>query len=162
MADVAKYDEGKKSWRIENVSDNKAIVVDIADIKQSVDLFNVKNCVVQIKGKFTSLSITNTEKTGIVFDTAMASVELTNCKSVQVQAQGSAPSVSIDNTDGATVFLSKDALNTEIITCKSINLNISHPQEGSDDHVEVPVPSQFKSVYENGTWKTTPLEHVGV
>jgi adenylyl cyclase-associated protein len=124
---------------LQNVSDNKAIVIEIADIKQSVDLFKVKNCVVQIKGKFTSLSITNAEKTGVVFETAVASVELTNCKSVQVQARGTAPSISIDNTDGATIFLSKECLATEIITCKSINLNISHPQEGQDDHVEVPV-----------------------
>jgi hypothetical protein len=51
------------------------------------------------------VSIDGCKRTGVVFDTVIASCELVNCASMQVQCTGAVPTVSVDKCDGCQVFV---------------------------------------------------------
>jgi len=54
--------ESGKTWIVENFKGNKEIKVENVEHSQAVRLFNLTDCVVQIAGKFTTLSVTNCKK----------------------------------------------------------------------------------------------------
>ncbi|TPX46488.1 hypothetical protein SeMB42_g03670 [Synchytrium endobioticum] len=151
--------EGSK-WAVENQNNNNNLVIDNANIKQSVYIYNCQNSTIQIKGKIKTVALDNCKKVGLVMETILATVDVVNCKSVQIQVTGTCPTVNIDKTDGIQVYLSKSALGAEIMTAKSSEMNVLF--EGADgDFVEKPVAEQFKTVVKNGALVTLPVEHKG-
>lgn len=48
--------EGNK-WNVENHEDNKSIVIDATELNHTVNIFNCKNCVIQVKGKINAVSM---------------------------------------------------------------------------------------------------------
>jgi adenylyl cyclase-associated protein len=69
----------------------------------------------------------------------------------------------VDNTDIGQIYLSKESLGVEIITSKTSSLNISLPDEASEDgeFVERAVPEQMKTTVVGGKLKTEIVEHSG-
>jgi len=150
--------QGKK-WIVENFTDKKDISIE-AETGQSVYLYNLKGCVVQIKGKLAALTIDKCVKSGVVWEQCVGSAEVVNSKSLQLQ--GHAPSYAVDKTDGATLFLTKEDEGSSVFTSLASEVNITTLAEGDADPKETSVPSQFVTSFEGGNWVTKPVEHVGV
>uniref|UniRef100_A0A1I7YXM6 Adenylyl cyclase-associated protein n=1 Tax=Steinernema glaseri TaxID=37863 RepID=A0A1I7YXM6_9BILA len=140
--------ENGKQWNVEYFKDNKEIIVNVKDMKQTVYIFKCENSVIQVKGKCNSITLDGCKKTSVVFDSLLSQVELINCQSVQIQTLGPMPTLSIQKTDGCMVYLSKEAMQAEIITSKSSEMNILVPHGEDGEFVEYPVPEQFKTIFD--------------
>uniref|UniRef100_A0A914C9I9 Adenylyl cyclase-associated protein n=1 Tax=Acrobeloides nanus TaxID=290746 RepID=A0A914C9I9_9BILA len=145
--------ENFKNWVVENYRDNKNIVVEINDMKQTVYVYKCENSVLQVKGKVNSVTIDSCKKTSVVFENLLSQVEIINCQSIEVQSLGALPTISIQKTDGCQVYLSKDSISAEIVTSKSSEMNVLVPSGPDGDFVEFPIPEQFKTVYNVGKKK---------
>jgi len=153
--------EGNK-WVIEYQSNNKMLAVEDPEPKQTVYIYKCDSSVVQIKGKVNNITLDSCNKTGVVFDNAIASIEVVNCRGCQIQVTGKVPSVAIDKTSGCQVFLSEEALNVEIVTSKSDEINVVVPgATPADDSTELAVPEQFKTVVQNRKLVTECVAHLG-
>uniref|UniRef100_A0A8C5CK34 Adenylyl cyclase-associated protein n=1 Tax=Gadus morhua TaxID=8049 RepID=A0A8C5CK34_GADMO len=73
---------------------------------------------------------------------------------------GKIPTISINKTDGCHVYLSKDSLACEIISAKSSEMNILVP-DADGEFTELPVPEQFKTVWDGKKLVTTNTEIAG-
>ncbi|XP_059177837.1 adenylyl cyclase-associated protein 1-like [Physella acuta] len=142
-----------KKWVIEYQKDNKNIVLDNTELKQTVYVYKCEGSVIQVKGKVNSIILDSCKKTAVVFDDLVSSVEFVNCQSMQAQVTGKVPTLSIDKTDGCLVYLSPASLDVEIVTAKSSEMNILVPQ-GDGDYKEFALPEQFKTKYNGQTMVT--------
>lgn len=115
----------------------------------------VVHLVLQVKGKVNSIVIDSCKKTAVVFEDIVSVVEFINCQSVKAQSMGRVPTIAVDKTDGAHIYLSNDSLSVEVVTSKSSEVNVSVPTP-SGDYMEIPVPEQYKSVW-NGKGLTTSI-----
>uniref|UniRef100_A0A4W4F099 Adenylyl cyclase-associated protein n=1 Tax=Electrophorus electricus TaxID=8005 RepID=A0A4W4F099_ELEEL len=151
--------DGKK-WRVENQEGAQGLVISDTELKQVVYAFKCNNSTLQIKGKINSITIDNCKKMGLVFDDVVGIVEMINCKDVKVQVIGKVPTISINKTDGCHVYLSEASLSCEIISAKSSEMNVLVP--GKDgEFTEIPVPEQFKTVWDGRKLVTTATEIAG-
>ncbi|MEQ2267294.1 F-actin-capping protein subunit alpha [Xenotaenia resolanae] len=100
------------------------------------------------------------KKMGLVFDDVVGIVEVINCKDVKVQVMGKIPTISINKTDGCHVYLSKDSLSCEIVSAKSSEMNILVPNKDGE-FTELPVPEQFKTIWDGQKLVTTATEIAG-
>uniref|UniRef100_A0A0K3CL96 Adenylyl cyclase-associated protein n=1 Tax=Rhodotorula toruloides TaxID=5286 RepID=A0A0K3CL96_RHOTO len=145
----------------ENFENDRAIVVDQTEINQTVNVFNVKSSIIQVKGKVNAISLVNCPKTSILLDSTVSSLSVSNSPSFTVQILGRVPTVLLDGNDGGQVYLSRDSLDCEIVTAKCSAINVSIPEEGEEEgvFVEKPVPEQFKTVVRDGKLHTVVMEH---
>lgn len=146
--------EGKK-WCVEYQVNNQSIVLDETMMNQSVCIYKCVNSIIQVKGKVNSIVIDSCKKTAVVFEDIVSVVEFINCQSVKAQSMGRVPTIAVDKTDGAHIYLSNDSLSVEVVTSKSSEVNVSVPTP-SGDYMEIPVPEQYKSVW-NGKGLTTSI-----
>ncbi|XP_023687892.2 adenylyl cyclase-associated protein 1 [Paramormyrops kingsleyae] len=151
--------DGKK-WRVENQVGAPNLLISDTELKQVVYAFKCTNSTLQVKGKINSITLDNCKKLGLVFDDVVGIVEVINCKDVKVQVMGKVPTVSINKTDGCHVYLSSTSLETEIVSAKSSEMNVLVPGEGGD-YTEIPVPEQFKTVWDGKKLVTTASEIAG-
>ncbi|KAK3531948.1 hypothetical protein QTP86_001831 [Hemibagrus guttatus] len=151
--------DGKK-WRVENQEGAQDLVISDTELKQVVYAFKCNNSILQIKGKINSITIDNCKKLGLVFEDVVGIVEMINCKDVKVQVLGKVPTISINKTDGCHVYLSQDSLSCEIVSAKSSEMNVLVP--GKDgEFTEIPVPEQFKTIWDGKKLVTTATEIAG-
>ncbi|KAM9340319.1 adenylyl cyclase-associated protein 1 isoform 1-T2 [Symphorus nematophorus] len=150
--------EGKK-WKVENQEGAQDLVISDTELKQVVYAFKCNNSTLVVKGKLNSITVDNCKKMGLVFDDVVGIVEVINCKDVKIQVTGKVPTISINKTDGCHVYLSKDSLSCEIVTAKSSEMNILVPKD--DEYTELPVPEQFKTVWDGKKLVTTATEIAG-
>ncbi|XP_019165421.1 PREDICTED: cyclase-associated protein 1-like [Ipomoea nil] len=150
-----------RKWVVEYQIDEKNLVIDDCDPKQSVYVFGCKGSVLQIQGKVNNITIDKCSKMGVLFTDVVAAFEVVNCSSVEVQCQGYAPTISVDNTSECQIYLNKNSLETSVTTAKSIDVNVSVPaKEGLDsDWEEHALPYQFAHMYKDGQFETTPVTH---
>ncbi|KAK6960044.1 adenylyl cyclase-associated protein 2 [Biomphalaria glabrata] len=148
-----------KKWVVEYHKDNKNIILDNTEIKQTVYIYKCEGSVIQVKGKVNSIILDSCKKTAVVFDDLVSSVEFVNCQSMQAQVTGRVPTLSIDKTDGCLVYLSPTSLDVEIVTAKSSEMNILVPQ-GDGDYKEFALPEQFKTKYDGKTMVTTISDNI--
>ncbi|NWI12691.1 CAP1 protein, partial [Crypturellus soui] len=151
--------EGKK-WRVENHENATNLVISDTELKQVAYVFKCTNSTLQVKGKINSIIIDNCKKLGLVFDDVVGIVEIINSRDVKVQVMGKVPTISINKTDGCHVYLSKGSLDCEIVSAKSSEMNVLIPTEGGD-FTELPVPEQFKTVWNGQKLVTTVTEIAG-
>ncbi|ULT79854.1 hypothetical protein L3Y34_010444 [Caenorhabditis briggsae] len=142
--------ENGKQWIVEYFVNDRNIVIDVADKKQTVYIYRCENSVIKVNGKANSITLDGCKKTSVVFDALVAQCETVNCQSVQIQTLGELPTLSIQKTDGCQVFLSKVAQACEIVTSKSSEMNISVQTTDDGEYSEFPVPEQFKTTFVNG------------
>lgn len=143
-----------KKWTVEHQRNNNELVVN-GDPKHSVYIYNCSNSTVQVKGKVNSIVCDTCTKTAVVCENVIASFEFVNCKSMQLQVLGYLPTISIEKTDGCQVYLSAESLACDIVTAKSSEMNVLVPGGEDGDFTEMPVPEQFKTVWQNGKLVTT-------
>uniref|UniRef100_A0A8C1EJQ5 Adenylyl cyclase-associated protein n=2 Tax=Cyprinus carpio TaxID=7962 RepID=A0A8C1EJQ5_CYPCA len=151
--------DGKK-WKVENHEGAQNLVISDTELKQVVYAFKCNNSTLQVKGKINSITLDNCKKLGLVFDDVVGIVEVINCKDVKVQVMGKIPTISINKTDGCHVYLSKDSLSCEIISAKSSEMNVLVPNKDGE-YTEIPVPEQFKTVWDGNKLVTTATEIAG-
>ncbi|XP_039595946.1 adenylyl cyclase-associated protein 1-like [Polypterus senegalus] len=151
--------DGKK-WRVENQVDAQELVISNTELKQVVYMFKCHGSTLQIKGKINSITLDNCTKVGLVFDDVVGIVDVINCKDTKIQVMGKVPTISINKTDGCHIYLSKDSTQCEIISAKSSEMNILVP-DAQGEFVEIPVPEQFKTVWNGKKLVTTATEMTG-
>ncbi|KAI3358772.1 hypothetical protein L3Q82_015171, partial [Scortum barcoo] len=151
--------DGKK-WKVENQEGAQNLMISDTELKQVVYAYKCNNSTLQVKGKLNSITVDNCKKMGLVFDDVVGIVEIINCKDVKIQVMGKVPTISINKTDGCHVYLSSDSLSCEIVSAKSSEMNILVP--GKDgEFTELPVPEQFKTVWDGKKLVTTATEMAG-
>uniref|UniRef100_A0A672L9F9 C-CAP/cofactor C-like domain-containing protein n=1 Tax=Sinocyclocheilus grahami TaxID=75366 RepID=A0A672L9F9_SINGR len=151
--------DGKK-WKVENQEGAHGLVISDTELKQVVYAFKCNNSTLQVKGKINSITLDNCKKLGLVFEDVVGIVEVINCKDVKVQVMGKVPTISINKTDGCHVYLSKDSLSCEIVSAKSSEMNVLVPNKDGE-YTEIPVPEQFKTVWDGSKLVTTATEIAG-
>uniref|UniRef100_A0A087X5K0 Adenylyl cyclase-associated protein n=1 Tax=Poecilia formosa TaxID=48698 RepID=A0A087X5K0_POEFO len=151
--------EGKK-WKVENQEGAQGLVISNTELKQVVYAYKCNQSTLQVKGKINSITIDSCKKMGLVFDDVVGIVEVINCRDVKVQVMGKIPTISINKTDGCHVYLSKDSLSCEVISAKSSEMNILVPNKDGE-FTELPVPEQFKTVWDGQKLVTTATEIAG-
>uniref|UniRef100_A0A8C5CG40 Adenylyl cyclase-associated protein n=1 Tax=Gadus morhua TaxID=8049 RepID=A0A8C5CG40_GADMO len=151
--------DGKK-WKVENQAGVPGLVISETELKQVVYTYKCSNTTLTVKGKINSITLDNCHKLGLVFDDVVGIVEVINCRDVKVQVLGKIPTISINKTDGCHVYLSKDSLACEIISAKSSEMNILVP-DADGEFTELPVPEQFKTVWDGKKLVTTNTEIAG-
>lgn len=147
----------------ENHTGNNNIVIEDTKLTQTVNIFNCKNSVIQVKGKVNAVNLVGCHKTSVLLENLVSSLSITTSPNFTVQILGLAPTVTVDNTDVGQIYLSKQCLesDTEIITAKTSSINISVPQGDDGDFVEKPIPEQLKTIVKDGRLQTTVVEHSG-
>ncbi|XP_070703216.1 adenylyl cyclase-associated protein 1 [Pempheris klunzingeri] len=151
--------DGKK-WKVENQEGVQGLVISDTELKQVVYAFKCNHSTLQVKGKLNSITLDNCKKMGLVFDDVVGIVEIINCRDVKVQVMGKVPTISINKTDGCHVYLSQDSLSCEIVSAKSSEMNILVPDKDGE-FTELPVPEQFKTVWDGKKLVTTSTEIAG-
>jgi len=154
--------ENGKTWIVENYKGNKELKVEIAEQSQAVRLFNLTDCVIQILGKFTALSITNCKKLGVQFASVIGSVEINRTTSLQIEYTEHGTNLfQVDQSDSVSIFVKEGHITAEIVTSKCNEINII--ENGESESKETALPTQFITTYdsERKKWITTPTDHVG-
>ncbi|XP_053303022.1 adenylyl cyclase-associated protein 1 [Pleuronectes platessa] len=151
--------EGKK-WKVENHEGVEGLVISDTELKQVVYAYKCNKSTLQVKGKINSITLDNCKKMGLVFDNVVGIVEIINCRDVKVQVIGKVPTISINKTDGCHVYLSQESLTCEIISAKSSEMNILVPNKDGE-FTELPVPEQFKTLWDGKKLVTTATEIAG-
>lgn len=149
--------EGKK-WCVDYQVNNDQIVLDQTQMNQSVCIYKCVNSVVVVKGKVNSIVVDSCKKTSVVFEDIVSVVEFINCQSVKAQSLGRVPTIAVDKTDGAHIYLSLKSLDVEVVTSKSSEVNVSVPVGSNGDYREIPVPEQYKSVWNGKSLSTSVIE----
>lgn len=134
-------------------------MIDKAELKHVVYIYNCQQCTVQIKNKVNAVILDNCKKTGVLVNSVVSTIDVVNCKSVQVQITGHAPTAVVDKTEGLQLYLSEESLKVELFTAKSTGVNILHMVDG--EFVEKPVAEQLKTVLVNGKLESVAVEHKG-
>jgi adenylyl cyclase-associated protein len=149
-----------KKWKVEYQQGRSDLIIDQTDLKQTVYIYQCRDCTITVKGKVNSILIDSCTKVGLLFDDVLSTVEFINSRNVQMQVLGRVPTVAIEKTDSCQVYLSRRSLDTEIVSSKSSSMNVLIPNANDDDFVEYPVPEQFKTVINPANRKllTAPTE----
>uniref|UniRef100_A0A8C5DPL0 C-CAP/cofactor C-like domain-containing protein n=1 Tax=Gouania willdenowi TaxID=441366 RepID=A0A8C5DPL0_GOUWI len=151
--------DGKK-WKVENQEGAQDLVISDTELKQVVYAYKCNKSTLQVKGKLNSITVDNCKKMGLVFEDVVGIVDIINCKDIKVQVMGKVPTISINKTDGCHVYLSKDSLSCEIVSAKSSEMNVLVPNPDGE-FTELPVPEQFKTVWDGQKLVTTSSEIAG-
>ncbi|TIA98058.1 hypothetical protein E3P94_00612 [Wallemia ichthyophaga] len=155
--------DGQK-WFIENHTNTPHILIDDTKLSHTVNIFNCKNTVVEVKGKVNALNMVGCHRTSVLLDNLVSSLSITTSPNFTVQILGVAPTVTVDATDVGQIYLSKGCIeaDTEIITAKTSSVNVSLPDNQEDsEFVEKPIPEQLKTVVRDGRLVSSVVEHSG-
>ncbi|KAG0256436.1 hypothetical protein BGZ95_005494 [Linnemannia exigua] len=135
QAYVRKYHPAGLVWNPkEHFENNNDVVLENAELGQSVFVFSCQNSTIQIKTKVTNVVMDSCAKTGLCVESLVTSLDVINSKSVQLQILGTAPTVSLDKVESCMVYLSRECMDTTgILTTKCSGVNVLTP---------APVPEQ--------------------
>ncbi|KAF9307650.1 hypothetical protein BGZ91_008293 [Linnemannia elongata] len=146
--------EGNK-WIIEHFENNNDVVLENAELGQTVYIYGCQNSTIQIKTKVTTVAMDSCTKTGLCVESLVTSLDVINSKSVQLQILGNAPTVTLDKVDSCMVYLSRECMDTTgIFTTKTSGVNVLTP---------APVPEQQQQTATTtaaGTATTESIEYV--
>jgi len=143
--------ESKGTWFVEYY-ENGNITMDKVELKESVYILGCTNTTVSIPVKCKSIQVDGCKRLTVEFKQVVSIFEIVNSDRVTAYVTENCPSVSIDKTDGAKP--------PQIVTSKVSELNLVVPgKTDDDDPVEIPLPEQYITVYENGRIKTESVAH---
>ena len=153
--------ESKGTWFVEYY-ENGNITMDKVELKESVYILGCTNTSVSVPVKCKSIQVDGCKRLTVEFKQVVSMFEIVNSDRVTAYVTENCPSISIDKTDGASVHLSRAAVAKppQIVTSKVSELNLVVPgKTDDDDPVEIPLPEQYITVYENGKIKTESVAH---
>jgi len=146
------------------------VVLENAELDQSVYIFGCQNSTSQIKSKVAAVAMHSCTKTGLLVESLETSLDVANSKSVQIQILGTAPTLNLDKVDSCVVYLSQESMDmTGIMTTKSSGVNVLTPapvpQGGAGasaaetEYVERHIPEQLFTRMVDGRMVTSVMEH---
>ncbi|KAF9144625.1 hypothetical protein BGX30_012176 [Mortierella sp. GBA39] len=148
--------EGNK-WIIEHFENNNDVVLDGAELGQSVYIFGCQNSTIQIKTKVTTVAMDSCTKTGLCVESLITSLDVVNSKSVQLQILGNAPTVNLDKVDSCMVYLSRECMDTTgIFTTKTSGVNVLTPAQVPEQQQQ----QQTAATTAEGISTTESIEYV--
>ena len=153
--------ESKGTWFVEYY-EGGAITMDKVELKESVYILGCSNTSVSIPVKCKSIQVDSCKRLQVEFKQVVSIFEVVNSERVTAYVTENCPSVSIDKPDGASIHLNRTAVAKppQIVTSKVSELNLVVPgKTDEDDPVEIPLPEQYITVYENGRIKTESVAH---
>jgi len=151
--------ENGKKWNVEYHVGKKDLEIQATDIKQTMYIYQCTDSTIQVKGKLQSITLDGCRKISLVVDSLISLIEIINCQNMQIQILGHLPMISIQKTDGCQVELSKESINAEFVSSRSSEMNIMIPTSDGD-FIELPIPQQFKTVYDGKKLVTTVADAV--
>lgn len=114
-------------------------------IQDIVNVYQCKNCQVQIPSKVKALSFQNCERVTIIVHDIIGVLEFTSCKRVILYIQGSVKSITIDKCDNVQVNLNEQSIDCQITTALSQGMNVEVPDLNEEGNmIEFPIPEQIR------------------
>ena len=157
----AKMYNSKGTWFVEYY-EGGSLTMSQVELKESVYILGCSNTSVTVPVKCKSIQVDGCKRLTVEFKQVVSMFEVVNSDRVTVYATDNVPSISIDKTDGASIHLSRTAVANppQIVTSKVSELNLVVPgKTDEDDPVEIPLPEQYITTYENGKIKTESVAH---
>ncbi|GAW14377.1 hypothetical protein ANO14919_037790 [Xylariales sp. No.14919] len=139
--------DGNK-WTIENYEKHTEPIEIEVSMSQSVLISKCNHTTIILKGKANAVTIENTQRLSLVIDSLVSTVDVVKSSNFALQVLGHLPTVLLDQLDGAQVYLSKESISTRIFTSKSSSVNVNVIAGDDDDYVEIPLPYQICSQYD--------------
>lgn len=127
--------------------DPEPITID-AEITHSILISKCNHTTIIIKGKANAITIENTNRLSLIVDSLISTVDVVKSQNFALQVMGSIPTVLMDQIDGAQIYFSKESTSTRVFSSKSAGINLNVISGPDDDYVEVPLPSQICSYYD--------------
>ncbi|KAJ3944184.1 suppressor of rasval19 [Colletotrichum fioriniae] len=141
--------EGNK-WTIENFEKEPQPIEIEASISHSILISKCSNTTIIVKGKANAVTIENSTRLSLIVESLVSTVDVIKSQNFALQVMGAVPAVLMDSIDGAQVYFSKESTDTKIFSSKSSGINLNVISGEDEDYVEVPLPSQICSYYDEG------------
>lgn len=122
--------------------------IDEIAVNQSVVVSNCEHMVLQIKGKFNSLTVMNCQNVAIGLENVVSTVEVSNCTAVTIHVSGVVRSCIVDKSSEINFVLadSETARNTQIVSSVCSAINVRFPdKDDAEELLEKPIPEQYVS-----------------
>ena len=127
--------------------DSTPITID-AEISHSILISKCNHATVIVKGKANAITIENTNRLSLIVDSLVSTVDIVKSQNFALQVMGTIPTVLMDQIDGAQIYFSKESIATRIFSSKSAGINLNIISGPDDDYVELPLPSQICTYYD--------------
>jgi len=145
------------------------LVIPDVQMKQNVYITRCRNMRISVPDKCKSISIDKCERVTLEFKAVVSTLEVVNSARCTVTALDMVPAVAIDKSNGISIVLSESVLAQtpsppDLVTSNISECNLVVPGKAKgDDPVEMPLPEQYKTVYNLKTRKleTEPVSHGG-
>ena len=122
--------------------------IDEIAVNQSVVMTNCEHTVLQVQGKFNSLTVMNCSNVAIGFENVVSTIEISNCTNVTVHVTGVVRSCQVDKSSEVNLIFanSEVARSVQVVTSVCSSVNVRFPdKDDADDLIEKPVPEQYVS-----------------
>ncbi|KXH56511.1 hypothetical protein CSAL01_03336 [Colletotrichum salicis] len=139
--------EGNK-WTIENFEKEPQPIEIEASNSHSILISKCSNTTIIVKGKANAVTIENSTRLSLIVESLISTVDVIKSQNFALQVMGAVPAVLMDSIDGAQVYFSKESTDTKIFSSKSSGINLNIISGEDEDYVEVPLPSQICSYYD--------------
>ncbi|ODV89002.1 hypothetical protein CANCADRAFT_27583, partial [Tortispora caseinolytica NRRL Y-17796] len=146
-------------WFIENFVDNHEITVDV-EIHHGIFISNCCRCTIKVVGKCNAITISQSERVGLLVENLVSGVDIVKCKNFALQVTGTLPTVTVDQSNDGEIYLSESSLETEIYTSQCTAVNVYIPK-GEGDYTELPAPEQIVHKVKNGALVSEIVRHSG-
>ncbi|KAI1079216.1 adenylate cyclase associated N terminal-domain-containing protein [Whalleya microplaca] len=141
--------DGNK-WTIENFDKHHEPIEIEASMSHSILISRCSQTTIIIKGKANAVTIENTARLSLVVDSLVSTVDVVKSSNFALQVLGYLPTIMLDQLDGAQVYLSKESTATRVYASKSAGINVNVIKGPEEDYVELPLPGQICSYYDEG------------
>lgn len=151
----------KGTWFVENHTSG-VVNVEGVELKENVYITKCSNCTVKIPGKIKSIAVDGCKRVEIEFEQVVSIFEMVNSQNCKIECSNLVPAVQIDKSSGISIILlSRDAVAAVpgIVTSNTSELNLVVPgKTDEDDPIEIPLPEQYVTKYQNGKLVTVPSD----
>merc|ERR1712000_222435 len=104
--------------------------------------------VLQVQGKFNSLTVMNCSNVAIGFENVVSTIEISNCTNVTVHVTGVVRSCQVDKSSEVNLVFanSEVARSVQVVTSVCSSVNVRFPdKDDAEDLIEKPLPEQYVS-----------------
>ncbi|KAI0393841.1 adenylyl cyclase-associated protein [Xylariaceae sp. FL0594] len=150
-------------WTIENFEKHPEPIEIEVTMVQSVLISKCNHTTIILKGKANVVTVEASQRLSLVVDNLVSQIDVIKSSNFALQVLGHLPTLLLDQIDGGQVYLSKESISTRIFTSKSSSINVNVLKEDEEDYVEIPIPYQICSQYNEKTGEMTNeiVEHAG-
>jgi len=154
--------QNKGTWFVEYYTGGE-VTIENLELKESVYILGCTNTTVKVPVKCKSIQVDSCKRTNVDMKSVVSTFEVVNSDRIHVYINEIVPSVALDKTDGSSIHLvtrEAAAKPPQIVTSKISECNLVVPgKTDDDDPIEMPIPEQFITLFENGRLKTESVAH---